>query len=92
MAFKEVSDVIKSVQKRLGLSDELFVIMKVWTEVSGVDGSCVVGFKSGVVDVEASSSIIANEILLSKRQIISKLNQYIGSKKIKSLRLRIING
>jgi spore maturation protein SpmB len=88
MAFKEVSEIIKSIQKKIGLTDELFVILKVWEHLN-IGGSRAVGLKNTTLVVEADAAIIAGEILNSKRQIIAKLNQYIGSGKIKNIKINI---
>jgi len=89
MAFKQINEVIKQVTKELGFTDELFVVMKAWGGACGGAQAQVTGFKNGTVFVEAESSIDANEILLSRRQIIAKLNQYVGAGKIKTIKITI---
>ena len=43
------------------------------------------GFKDGVIFASAKSAVYVNDLNLRKRQIINKLNQYLGKKLIKNI-------
>ena len=89
MEFTEVSSIIKQISDKLGLNDDYFVIMSKWQQELGNNKIELSGFKDGVIFASAKSAVYVNDLNLRKRQIINKLNQYLGKKLIKNIKCEI---
>ena len=89
MEFTEVSSIIKKLSDKLGLNDDYFIIMSKWKQEIGNDKVELDGFKDGVIFASAKSAVYLNDLNLRKRQIINKLNQYLGKKVVKNIKCEI---
>ena len=89
MEFTEVSSIIKQISSKLGLNDDYFIIMSKWQQELGNNKIELNGFKDGVLFTSAKSAVYVNDLNLRKRQIINRLNQYLGSKVIKNIKCEI---
>ena len=89
MEFTEVSSIIKQISSKLGLNDDYFIIMSKWQQELGNNKIELSGFKDGVIFASAKSAVYVNDLNLRKRQIINKLNQYLGKKLIKNIKCEI---
>ena len=89
MEFTEVSSIIKQISDKLGLNDDYFIIMSKWQQELGNNKIELIGFKDGVIFASAKSAVYVNDLNLRKRQIINKLNQYLGKKLIKNIKCEI---
>jgi predicted nucleic acid-binding Zn ribbon protein len=89
MEFTEVSSIIKQISDKLGLNDDYFIIMSKWQQELGNNKIELSGFKDGVIFASAKSAVYVNDLNLRKRQIINKLNQYLGKKLIKNIKCEI---
>ena len=89
MEFTEVSSIIKQISDKLGLNDDYFIIMSKWQQELGNNKIELSGFKDGVLFASAKSAVYVNDLNLRKRQIINKLNQYLGKKLIKNIKCEI---
>lgn len=89
MEFTEVSSILKKITDDLGLNDTYFVIMSKWQQELGNNKVELSGFKDGIIFASAKSAIYMNDLNLRKRQIINKLNQYLGKKLIKNIKCEI---
>ena len=89
MEFTEVSSIIKQISDKLGLNDDYFIIMSKWQQELGNNKIELSGFKDGVIFASAKSAVYVNDLNLRKRQIINKLNQYLGRKVIKNIKCEI---
>ena len=89
MEFTEVSSIIKKISDKLGLNDDYFIIMSKWQQELGNNKVELNGFKDGIIFVSAKSAVYMNDLNLRKRQIINKLNQYLGRKVIKNIKCEI---
>ena len=89
MEFTEVSSIIKQISSKLGLNDDYFIIMSKWQQELGNNKIELSGFKDGVIFASAKSAVYVNDLNLRKRQIINKLNQYLGRKVIKNIKCEI---
>ena len=89
MEFTEVSSIIKQISDKLGLNDDYFIIMSKWQQELGNNKIELSGFKDGVIFASAKSAVYINDLNLRKRQIINKLNQYLGKKLIKNIKCEI---
>ena len=89
MEFTEVSSIIKQISDKLGLNDDYFIIMSKWQQELGNNKIELSGFKDGVLFASAKSAVYVNDLNLRKRQIINKLNQYLGKKVIKNIKCEI---
>ena len=89
MEFTEVSSIIKQISDKLGLNDDYFIIMSKWQQELGNNKIELSGFKDGVLFASAKSAVYVNDLNLRKRQIINKLNQYLGRKVIKNIKCEI---
>ncbi|MCL1972531.1 MAG: DUF721 domain-containing protein [Endomicrobia bacterium] len=84
-----VSDVLDPIKKMLGLDEDFFIVAKVWEKELGIEGVEISGFKSGTIHAQTDSSAALHEVTIRKKEIIKKLNQYIGSNKIKNIKVTI---
>ena len=89
MELTEVSAILKKISEDLGLNDDYFIIMSRWQQEVGNSKVVMNGFKNGVVFASTSSAVYLNDFNLRKRQIINKLNQYLGRKVIKNIKCEI---
>ena len=89
MEFTEVSSILKQISDDLGLNDTYYVIMSKWKQEVGNDKIELNGFKDGVIFASAKSAVYVNDLNLRKRQIINKLNQYLGRKVVKNIKCEI---
>ena len=89
MELTEVSAVLKKISEQLGLNDDYFVIMSKWQQEVGNDKVVMNGFKNGIIFAATSSAVYLNDFNLRKRQIIDRLNQYLGKKLIKNIKCEI---
>ena len=89
MEFTEVSSILKQISDDLGLNDTYYVIMSKWKQEVGNDKIELNGFKDGKIFASTKSAVYLNDFNLRKRQIIKKLNQYLGKKFIKNIKCEI---
>ena len=89
MEFTEVSSIIKKLSDKLGLNDDYFIIMSKWQQEVGNSKVELNGFKDGTIFASAKSAVYVNDLNLRKRQIINKLNQYLGRKIVKNIKCEI---
>ena len=86
MEFTEVSSILKQISDNLGLNDTYYVIMSKWKQEVGNDKIELNGFKDGKIFASTKSAVYLNDFNLRKRQIINRLNQYLGKKAVKSIK------
>jgi Protein of unknown function (DUF721). len=84
-----VSQVIEALKKELGLDENFFTVVKVWDKELGIEGVEISGYKNGVIYAQTDSSAAINEIMIRKKEILKKLNQYLGDKKLKNISVKI---
>ena len=87
--FNESSDVLMKIARFIGLTDEYFIIMSRWEQEIGNKKVVLNGYKDGTVFAATNSAVYLNDFNLRKRQIINRLNQYLGGKKIKDIKCEI---
>ena len=89
--FNESSDVLMKIARFIGLTDEYFIIMSRWEQEVGNKKVVLNGYKDGTILAATSSAVYLNDFNLRKRQIINRLNQYLGGNKIKNIKCEISN-
>jgi hypothetical protein len=89
MSLTKATEIINLLRNRLGLDEKFFIVQKVWKKEVGIDGIEITGYKNGVIFTKTLSSVANYEFTLRKKEIIKKLNQYIGSSKIKNIKVKI---
>lgn len=89
MELIEVSSILDKVKKSIGLDDAYFIIMSKWQQEVGNNKIILNGFRKGTIFAVTNSAIYLNDFNLRKRQIINRLNQYLGSKIIKNIKCEI---
>jgi len=77
-----------AIKRQLGLDEDFFTIAKVWEQETGSDSE-IAGFKDNVIYVKTPFSAVMSDLTIRKKEIINKLNQYVGSKKIKNIKIEI---
>ena len=85
----DISEVMDALKKQLGLDEDFFTIIKVWEKELGIEDVEINGYKNGVIYALTDSSVAINEIMIRKKEILKKLNQYLGSKKLKNISVKI---
>ncbi|GHT53764.1 hypothetical protein AGMMS50233_00380 [Endomicrobiia bacterium] len=89
MAWTQAAETINLLRKKLGLYEEFFIVQKVWKREVGIDCVEIAGYKNGIIFTKTLSSVANYELTVRKKEIIKKLNQYIGSPKIKNIKIKI---
>lgn len=89
MSWTQSKEIISLLEKKLGLNEDFSTIRKIWKKEIGIDGIEIDGYKSGTIFAQTESSAASFELTVRKRGIIKKLNQYIGSSKIKNIKVKI---
>jgi hypothetical protein len=89
MGWTKATEIINSLRNRLGLDEKFFIVQKVWKKEVGIDDIEIIGYKNGTIFTKTLSSVANYEFTLRKKEIIKKLNQYIGSSKIKNIKVKI---
>ncbi|MDR0977698.1 MAG: DUF721 domain-containing protein [Endomicrobium sp.] len=89
MTLTKANEIINIIRERLGLVEEFFTIEHVWNKEVGIDDIEIIGYKNGTVFTKTQSSVAVSELNFRKKEIIKKLNQYIGSTKIKNIKIKI---
>jgi hypothetical protein len=84
-----VNAVIEALKKELGLDESFFVIAKVWENEIGAQDVQISGFKDGTIYAQTQYNASQHDIMIRKKEIIKKLNQYTGSSKIKNIKIEI---
>ena len=84
-----VSSVITTIKQQLGLDEDFFIIAKTWEKETGAQNIELCGFKDGIIYAQTPYSAALNDIMLRKKEIINKLNQYLSAKKIKNIKIEI---
>ncbi len=92
MPFTRSGDVLAGVMKQLGLDERTEAVMKIWDKELGPlsRGVKLVGIKDGKLIAVAESNVHLQEAVLRRRELVKKLNQYLGGGKfIKGIRLTL---
>ena len=89
MDLVEVSSLLPKIKKSIGLDDNYFIIISKWQQEVGNNKVILNGFKNGTLFTTTVSAIYLNDFNLRKRQIINRLNQYLGNKVIKNIKCEI---
>jgi hypothetical protein len=89
MSWTQAGKIINLLRKQLGLEEEFFIIEKVFKKEIGIDGVEITGYKKGTIFSKTISSAVSCEITIRKKEILKKLNQYIGNSKIKNIKIKI---
>jgi hypothetical protein len=87
MAFSPVDQILNNIKKQLGLDADFVTLMKIWDKEVSMAQIC--GYKNGTILAQTQSSAALAEINLRKREIIKRLNQYLGGRKIKDIKITI---
>lgn len=89
MSWVQAYYIIDLLKKKLGLENEFFTITKVWQKEVGIDGLDIVGYRNGIVFAQTQSSVASYELSLRKKEIIKRLNQYVGKVVVKNIKVKI---
>jgi predicted nucleic acid-binding Zn ribbon protein len=92
MALEPSAGILEALKKQLGLEDEFPAVIMIWEkEVGGLARHAKVsGIKKGVLIIDVSSSAHMQELTVRKRDIIKRINQHFGGKKIvKNIKLEL---
>ena len=85
----EVSSLLPKIKKNIGLDNNYFIIISRWQQEVGNNKVILNGFKNGILFATTISTAYLNDFNLRKRQIINRLNQYLGKKVIKNIKCEI---
>ena len=85
----DASSIMDILKKNLGIGEEYSVIIAVWQQEIGNDKVKLCGYKNGTLFAQAPSTTYINDLNLRKKQIIQKINQYLGKNFIKNIKCEI---
>jgi hypothetical protein len=89
MTWTHAREIICLLKRQLGLNGVFFTVEKVWDKETGINSVEIVGYKNGTIFAQTQSSVAGYELTVRKKEIIKKLNQYIGSPEIKNIKIDI---
>jgi len=92
MALRPSSEIIDVIKQQLGLNEDFLTVIKLWDNVLGslAKHAVITGYKKGQVFVDVSSSAHMQELILRKKELMRKINQYFGTKKVvKDIKLKL---
>jgi hypothetical protein len=89
MSWIRSKEIISLLKKKLGLDEDFFTVKKIWEKEIGISSIEISGYKSGTIFAQTESSVASFELTVRKKEIIKKLNQYIGNSKIKNIKVKI---
>ena len=92
MALEPSAGILEALKKQLGLEEEFPAIIMIWEkELGGLSKQAKVsGIKKGVLFVDVSSSAHMQELTARKRDVINRINQHFGGKKVvKNIKLEL---
>lgn len=89
MSWTRAEEIIGLLKKQLGLDEDFFIVRRIWEKEVGISGVEISGYKDGTIFAQTRSSTANFELTTRKKEIIKKLNQYIGSSKIKNIKVEI---
>ncbi|MDR3275160.1 MAG: DUF721 domain-containing protein [Endomicrobium sp.] len=89
MSWTSAAEIINLLKKQLGLNEDFFTIEKIWKKEVNINGVEISGYKNGTIFAQTQSSVASSELTIRKKDIIKKLNQYLGSPKIKNIKIKI---
>lgn len=80
--------------KKVGFDPERYAAFDVWDSLLGnmASHARAVGIRGGKIHVEVDSSVHLQELTLRKKEILRKLNGYLGRQKIKDVLFKIGEG
>lgn len=92
MSLKPSSEIIDILRNQLGLNEEFLTVLSVWEKELGplAKHAEIAGIKKGQIFVDVSSSVHMQEFIMRKKELMKKLNQYFGTKKVvKDIKLKL---
>ncbi|MDR1784326.1 MAG: DUF721 domain-containing protein [Endomicrobium sp.] len=89
MSWTSSKEVISLLKKQLGLDDVFFILEKVWGKEIGIECIKITGYKNGTIFTQTQSSVAGYDLVVRRKEIVKKLNQYIGNSKIKNIKVSI---
>lgn len=92
MGFSTSNDLFAALRRQLGLTEDTFALMQVFERVMGpMAGSVKLeAIQRTTLIVEVASSVHLQEMTLRKREIINKINQHFGGKRVvKDIKLKL---
>lgn len=91
MAFFKAQQIIEIIQERIGLNKENYAIYQIFEKTLGklAKNTKIIGIKEGTIWVIVEAPVYLQELFLIKKEIITKINQYLGNNKIKDIKFKI---
>jgi hypothetical protein len=87
--FSRAGVILEIVKKELGIDIDYPVLLKIWENEIHPNKASICGYRKGIVFAETDSAAAINDISIRKKQIIKKINQFLGSQKIKNIKIKI---
>jgi predicted nucleic acid-binding Zn ribbon protein len=84
MSFENSAGIVSALLKQLGFEEEFPAIIKIWEKELGTlsKHAKISGIKKGLLFVDVSSSAHMQELAARKRDVIARINQHFGGKKV----------
>jgi len=85
-SFSPIGGVMEKVRKQLGIDIDFFVLAKAWRQEIGINDAELCGYKKGIILAQTQSPAAVHDINIRKKEIIKRLNQYLGDAKVKNIK------
>ncbi len=95
MPLSSSEEIIRLLKKQLGLDEDTFSVISAWDKefAPQFNYARLVGIQNGLLIVEVISSVHFQELSLRRSEIVKRINQYSGNKKIvKGIKIRLNQG
>lgn len=92
MGFSTAEEILRILKRKLGLDENIYTVMQIWERDFSplTNYAKLIGIKKGELVIEVESSVHFQELYLSKKDIITKINQHFGKNiVIKNIKLQI---
>jgi len=91
MAFTRSEEIIEALRRQLGLDEKTYAIMRAWEREAGAFAPYaeLAGIKKGTLVIEVTTPVHFQELTLRRRELLDKVNQYLGQKVIKNIRFQL---
>lgn len=90
---QSIGEVLQAFLKEANLESKIFEqrILKAWPEILGPEMASYTAnlyIRNGVLYVSMTSSVLRNELFMSRERLVKSLNEHVGSQVIKMIIFR----
>ncbi|MFH1283854.1 MAG: DciA family protein [bacterium] len=87
--FSKAGELVKTVLERSGINEINYAIFDIWEKEAGglVRVTEVVGLSKGILRVKVAMPACYQELLIRKKQLLTKINKHFGSAVLRDIKV-----